>query len=193
MTAKAPAVPKKEEELRTFIIFCILTSWLFLSIGWSRSPIQGTGFLQLLPHHIIPIWSWYILIYDHHPLFILIFYHLTSSSTLGESQSLSQGLFHPGFQSLPLLIPHYCILIIATTWTQHVQVMDEHLIQALLNWASSQIKTKWWWVEANNWVDNNTLITTAVRRPARLETNTEQTENTWGNETKYRINQKYLG
>ena len=48
-------------------------------------------------------------------------------------------------------------------------------------------------MEANNWVDNNTLITTAVRRPARLETNTEQTENTWGKETKYRTNQKYWG
>ena len=48
-------------------------------------------------------------------------------------------------------------------------------------------------MEANNWVDNNTLITTAVRRPARLETNTEQTENTWGKETKYRTNLKYLG
>ena len=73
-----------------------------------------------------------------------------------------------------------------------MQVMDEHLIPALLNWASSHIKTKWWWVEANNWVDNNTLITTAVRRPARLETNTEQTKNTWGRETKYRTNQNYL-
>ena len=84
--------------------------------------------------------------------------------------------------------------------------MDEHLIPALLNWASSQIKTN-----DDEWKPIIGSITThssplqCVGRPdwkliqnkpkilGTKRQNTEQTKNTWGKETKYRTNRKYLG
>ena len=86
--------------------------------------------------------------------------------------------------------------------------MDEHLIPALLNWASSQIKLR---QNDDEWKPIIGSITThssplqCVGRPdwkliqnkpkilGTKRQNTEQTENTWGKETKYRTNRKYLG
>ena len=82
------------------ILFCILTSCFFLSVGWSRSPIQGTGLLQLLPHHII---------------LILIYPHIWSCNLIINLVRVSKSFSRSFSNRLPVLSVVVLFLII-TSW-----------------------------------------------------------------------------